>query len=71
MHFIQEKDGSTNICFSDSEIKIINEKGKLFLKAESMRHFSNALINIVLSLQNFDEKISKLQTTGKEVINGE
>ena len=48
MKFIQKKDGSCDICFTEEEIKIITENKKLHLSDEGLRHFGNILMKIVV-----------------------
>ena len=47
MKIIQtHEDGSAEMVFSDEEIKILNEKKKLFFDPEAMKHFVNNLVHI-------------------------
>lgn len=63
MIFKQYKNGSCDIEFSEEEIKILNEKGKIHLSDEGLRHFGNMIVKIVMDWQlNFNEEISKKQT---------
>jgi len=72
MKFNQLKDGSCEIFFSDTEIKIINNKKNLKLNAESLRHFNNNLMRIIVELNNnLPENIKNLQTTTETTIEGE
>ena len=59
MIFKQNKiDGSCEILFSDEEKKIINDKQKIFLDAESFRHFGNVLIKMVADWNiNFNDEL--------------
>ncbi len=47
MKFKQYENGSCDIEFSKEEIKILNEKGKIHLSDEALRHFGNHLVRIV------------------------
>jgi len=72
MKFNQLKDGSCEIFFSDNEIKIINDKKNLKLNAESLRHFNNNLMKILVELNdNLPENKKNLQTTSNTIIEGE
>ena len=63
MKFVQKKDGSADIIFSNEEIKIINSTNKLTLGNEALRHFGNNLVKIVSDWNlNFNKKIQNLQT---------
>tara|TARA_R100000805_G_C3575659_1_gene80616 strand:- start:485 stop:718 length:234 start_codon:yes stop_codon:yes gene_type:complete len=58
MVFKQNEDGSCDIIFSEEEKKIILEKGKIYLTAESLRHFGNNLVKIVAEWnKNFNDKL--------------
>ena len=71
MKFIQKKDGSCDICFTEEEIKIITENKKLHLSDEGLRHFGNILMKIVVEWQtNFTDKVKMLQTNEDIVIDG-
>ena len=67
MRIIQyKKDGSAKIEFSKLEIKIINEKKCFDLPAESLKHFVNNLMAIVVNFQeNFPEDIKNIQSFGE------
>ena len=62
MIFKQNKeDGSCEIIFSENEIKIINEKKKFYLDAESLRHFGNVLMKMVADWNiNFNDELNDL-----------
>ncbi len=63
MKFVQKKDGSADIIFSNEEIKIITNTKKLTLGDEALRHFGNNLVKIVSDWNlNFNKKIQNLQT---------
>ena len=47
MIFNQKEDGSCNIEFSEEELKIIAKHKKIFIPAEGLRHFGNALVKMV------------------------
>jgi len=47
MMFKQYENGSCDIEFSKEEIKILNEKGKIHLSDEALRHFGNKLVQMV------------------------
>jgi hypothetical protein len=64
MIFKQYKDGSCDIEFSNEEIKILNEKRKLHLSNENLRHFGNHIVKIVSDWNlNFNREISQKQTS--------
>ena len=68
MRFIQEKNGSCDIIFSDEEIKVLNKYKKLQLPKESTKHFINNLSRLLLSLNgNFDEETKKLLSSSTVV----
>ena len=72
MIFKQNKiDGSCEILFSDEEKKIINDKQKIFLDAESFRHFGNVLMKMVADWNiNFNDKLKSRITLGDEIVEG-
>ena len=72
MIFKQNKiDGSCEILFSDEEKKIINDKQKIFLDAESFRHFGNVLIKMVAEWNiNFNDELKSRITLGDEIVEG-
>jgi hypothetical protein len=72
MIFKQNKeDGSCEIIFSDNEKKIINEQQKIFLDAESFKHFSNVLMKMVADWNMyFDDEFKNKTTYGDEVVEG-
>ena len=72
MKFEQKQDGSCNIFFSKEEIKIINKNKKIYLSAESLRHFGNNLMKVVAEFQlHFNDDIKKLETYNDTIIKGE
>ena len=72
MIFKQNKiDGSCEILFSDEEKKIINDKQKIFLDAESFRHFGNVLMKMVADWNiNFNDQLKSRITLGDEIVEG-
>ena len=63
MKFIQKKDGSCDIVFSNEEIGVLNKYKKLQLSKESTKHFINNLSNIIFALnENLDEKTKNLMS---------
>lgn len=67
MNFKQHDDGSCDIEFSETEIKIIQEKKKLFMDSRSFKNFGNILIKIVAEWQiKFDSKTKNLVTFGND-----
>ena len=67
MRFKQFDDGSCDIEFSEDEIKMLNEKKKIFLDATSFRNFGNLLIKMVAEWQTkFDDKVKNLTTYGED-----
>jgi hypothetical protein len=69
MIFKQYKDGSCDIEFSKEEIKILNEKSKLHLSEEFLKHFANNLVKICMDF-NFKDEINKKCTTLNDKIEG-
>lgn len=71
MEFNQKKDGSCILNFSEEEIKIIQKKKKLYFTAETLRHFGNVLMRMVVEFNNnFDIKTSNIITNKDTVIIG-
>jgi hypothetical protein len=63
MKFKQYENGSCDIEFSKEEIEILNKKGKIHLSDESLKHFGNNLVKIVMDWQiKFKEDVSNNQT---------
>jgi hypothetical protein len=63
MNFKQYKNGSCDIEFSWKERLIILKKGKIHLSDESLRHFGNNLVKMVMEWQlNFKEDVANKQT---------
>jgi len=63
MKFKQYENGSCDIEFSKEEIEILNEKGKLHLSDENLRHFGNNLVKMVMDWQlKFKEDIANKRT---------
>ena len=63
------KDGSCDLHFSDEEIKIIIQNKKIHFSPESLRHFGNALVKMVMDFnQNFNEDVKNMVTNGDESI---
>lgn len=61
MNFKQKKDGSCVLHFSEEEIKIIKNKKSIHFTAESLRHFGNVLMAMVIKFNNnFDEKTKNM-----------
>lgn len=72
MNFKQYEDGSCDIEFSKEEIKIINEKNKIHLSDEMLRHFGNKLVEIVADWNlKFKKEISEKLTYPDTEIKGE
>jgi|TARA_R100001460_G_scaffold74542_1_gene115690 hypothetical protein len=71
MVFEQKEDGSCDIIFSEEEKKIITEKGKIYLTAQSLRHFGNNLVRIVAEFnKNFDKNLQKTPSNEDSRIEG-
>jgi len=71
MKFIQYENGSCDIEFSEEEIKILNEKRKLHLSDENLRHFGNNLVRIVSDWQlKFKPEIANKTTFDDTNIEG-
>jgi hypothetical protein len=72
MIFKQYENGSCDIEFSKEEIKIINEKNKIHLSDEMLRHFGNKLVGIVADWNfKFKKEISEKLTYPNTEIKGE
>jgi hypothetical protein len=70
MIFKQYEDGSCDIEFSQNEIKILNEKGKLHFSDENLKHFGNNLVKMVMDWQlKFKEDVANKQTFKETKIN--
>jgi hypothetical protein len=68
MIFKQYENGSCDIEFSKEEIKILNEKGKLHLSDENLKHFGNNLVKVVMDWQiKFNEKVHSTVTHSNKV----
>ena len=71
MKFKQYKDGSCDIEFTWKERWILFRKGKLQLSEESLRHFGNHLVKIVMDWQlKFKEDVASKQTFTDTKIEG-
>ena len=71
MKFIQKKDGSCDIVFSNEEIEVLNKYKKLQLSKESTKHFINNLSNVIFALnKNLDEKTKNLMSHDSTVETG-
>jgi hypothetical protein len=71
MIFKQYKDGSCDIEFSENEINIILKNKKLHLSDESLRHFGNHLMKIIIDWQvKFKEELVNQQTFTDTKIEG-
>lgn len=63
MKFKQYENGSCDIEFSKEEIEILNKKGKIHLSDESLKHFGNNLVKMVVDWNmKFNEKTANLQS---------
>jgi len=68
MKFLQYKDGSCDITFTDVEIDVIIKNKKLHLTSTSLRHFGNNLMNIVVELNDLlPEKDKIIETMSNEI----
>tara|TARA_R100000149_G_scaffold20967_1_gene8028 strand:- start:150 stop:398 length:249 start_codon:yes stop_codon:yes gene_type:complete len=68
MKFIQKEDGSCTLNFDDEEIKIIQNKKKIYFTAEALRHFGNNLMGMVVKFnEKFDEKTKNVITYSNKV----
>jgi hypothetical protein len=71
MIFKQYENGSCDIEFSREEIKILNEKGKLHLSDENLKHFGNNLVKMVMDWQlKFNEELANKQSYTDTKIEG-
>jgi hypothetical protein len=71
MKFKQYENGSCDIEFSKEEIKILNEKEKLHLSDEYLRHFGNSLMKIIHDWNTkFNEKTKNISTFENSKIEG-
>ena len=72
MIFNQKEDGSCNIEFSEEGLKIIAKHKKIFIPAEGLRHFGNALVKMVADWNiHFNEDVKELLTDHKTVVEGQ
>ncbi len=72
MHFRQKEDGSCILHFEDKEIEIIKEKKQIYFTAESLKHFGNALMKMVILFnENFPDEVKGLHTTDLSRVIGE
>jgi hypothetical protein len=72
MKFKQYENGSCDIEFSWKERITLFRKGKLHLSDESLKHFGNNLVKIVMDLQiKLKEDIANKKTFTNQEINGE
>lgn len=63
MKFKQHENGSCDIEFSLKERWIILKKGKIHLSDETLKHFGNNLVKMVMDWQlKFREEIANKQT---------
>ena len=64
--------GACDIVFSKEEIEIIQKKEKIHLSAESLRHFGNCLIRMVVEWNdNFGDGIEQIQTNETSKVVGQ
>jgi hypothetical protein len=71
MIFKQYENGSCDIEFSKEEIKILNEKGKIHLSDEALRHFGNKLVQMVSDWNlKFNEELKNKMTFNNTEIKG-
>lgn len=71
MNFVQKKDGSCTLHFSEEEIKIIQKNKSIHFTAEGLRHFGNVLMKIIIEFNNnFDDDIAKISTKEDSFIKG-
>jgi len=71
MIFKQYENGSCDIEFSSQEIKIINERGKIHLSDEMLKHFGNNLMKIIFDWQiKFKEEVANQTTFTETKITG-
>ena len=70
MIFKQYENGSCDIVFSKEEIETINEKERIHLSDEALKHFGDHLMNIVVKWQiKFKDEVKNFRTyTDTEVI---
>jgi len=72
MVFNQKEDGSCDIEFTEQELKIIAKHKKIFLPAEGLRHFGNALVKMVADWNmHFNKDVKELLTDSKTVVEGQ
>jgi hypothetical protein len=71
MNFKQYEDGSCDIEFSLKERWALFRKGKLHLSDESLKHFGNNLVKMVMDWQlKFKEEIANKKTFEDSKIEG-
>lgn len=72
MYFKQKKDGSCILHFEEKEIDIIKEKKQIYFTAETLRHFGNALMKMVIDFnKRFPEEVKNLCTDDLTNVIGE
>jgi hypothetical protein len=71
MKFKQYDNGSCDIEFSIKERWLILKKGKIHLSDETLKHFGNTLVRMVMDWQiKFNEDIANKQTFADTKIEG-
>jgi hypothetical protein len=71
MKFKQYENGSCDIEFSKEEVKIISKKKSIHLSEESLKHFGNNLVKIVVDWQvKFREEVKNKITNEDTEIEG-
>jgi len=72
MYFKQKEDGSCVLHFEDKEINIIKEKKQIYFTAESLRHFGNALMKMVIEFnEHFPDEVKGLSSNDDTSVIGE
>lgn len=72
MYFRQKKDGSCILHFEDEEVNIIKEKKQIYFTAESLKHFGNTLVKIVMEFNdNLPEEVKELMSDDNSQVKGE
>jgi len=72
MNIIQNnKDGSADIKFSEEEIKLIKEKGKLHFDPVAFKHVVNALSRMLFTFTlNFPEDTKNIMSDNNTKVDG-
>lgn len=73
MQFRQNtEDGSCDIHFTEQELKVIKEHGKIHFSAEVLKHFGNALMRMVADFNlHFNDELKNKQSKNETIVEGD